>query len=294
VSEAVSSSSPDFAAALERVYRGADGAKRVEQVVIRLLARLLAESNRPLTVSEVGVFDAVAPAGIEVLPGPTIIEITHSLLRAKNSRFLPDLQKAIGERGAKSVLLIGTHKLPPDRVEFVRQNAQLQDIVVEFWGPTHVAGLLERFPDAVGGLVPELGVRAVAAIVQQADSDWRERRKRHVAELRHVYFSDRLSLFLGAGASIDCGVPGWKKLITGLTLQMVDEQTPKDPANESKGMTSTERLAIASALVGAQDGSPLLVGRYLENGGVDDNGYYSSVSTVAPARRHLRRRDIQL
>ncbi len=256
----------DFAAALERVYHGNDGARRIEQIVLRLLARQLAETNRSLNVSDGGGFDAVAPAGIDDgLPGPTIVEITHSLLRVKNSRFLPDLQKAMVERNAKSVLLIGTHKLPQDRMDVLRNSAQLQDVTVKFWGPMEISGLLERFPDAVGGLVPELGARAVAAIVQQADSDWRERRKGHVAELRHVYFSDRLSLFLGAGASMDCGIPGWKKLITGLALQMVDEQTPKDSANEAKGMNASERLAIASALVGSQDGSPLLVGRYLEN-----------------------------
>jgi hypothetical protein len=38
----------DITAALERVYKGSDGAKRVEQVVIRLLQRLLSETSRPL------------------------------------------------------------------------------------------------------------------------------------------------------------------------------------------------------------------------------------------------------
>jgi hypothetical protein len=256
----------DSASALEKVFKGQDGPKRVEQVVIRLLARLLAESNRPLDVSELGAFDAVAPAGVDNgLPGPTIIDVTHTLKRVRSPRFLPDLLKAITEHGAKSVLLIGTNKLPQDRVDFLANNPKLGDVVVKFWGPPEVANLIERFPDAVGGLIPELGAKAVAAMVQQADADWKERRKRHIESLRRVYFSDRLSLFLGAGASMDCGIPGWKKLITGLALQMVDEQTPRDETYQSKGMNSTERLAIASALVASQDGSPLLVGRYLEN-----------------------------
>lgn len=144
-------------------------------------------------------------------------------------------------------------------------NSKLADVAVRFWGPPEVAALMESYPDAVGGLVPELGAKAVAAMVQQAESDWRERRNRHIADLRRVYFSDRLSLFLGAGASVDCGIPGWKQLITGLALQMVDEQTPRDDIYQVRGMNSTERLAIASGLVGSQDGSPLLVGRYLEN-----------------------------
>jgi len=256
----------DSWSAIEKVYRGPDGTKRVEQVVVRLLARLLSESNRPLEVSELGGFDAVAPAGVDSsLPGPTIVDITHTLKRVRSSRFLPDLLKAIAEYGAKSVLLIATGKLPQDRVDFLESNPKLSDVVLKFWGPAKVAALIERFPDAVGGLIPELGAKAVAAMVQQADSDWKERRKRHIENLRRVYFSDRLTLFLGAGASMDCGIPGWKKLITGLALQMVDEQTPRDATYESKGMNPAERLAIASALVGSQDGSPLLVGRYLEN-----------------------------
>lgn len=255
----------DYKAALENVYKGPDGAKRGEQVVIRLLARLLAESNRSLDVAETGAFDAIAPTGIADLPGPTIIDVTHNLRRLKSSRFVPDLQKFIAEQAAKSVLLIGAHSIPADRANPLAADPKLAGIAIKFWGPSDIAVLMERFPDAVGGLVPELGEKAVAAIVQQAESDWRERRTRHIRDLRRVYFSDRLTLFLGAGTSVDCGIPGWKQLITGLALQMVDEQTPKDATYESKGMNTAERLAIASSLVGAQDGSPLLVGRYLEN-----------------------------
>src|SRR5262249_800957 len=167
--------------------------------------------------------------------------------------------------GAKSVLLIGTHGIPEDRKSSLTTGQKLGDVILKFWGPADVAGLMERFPDAIGGLVPELGERAVAAIVQQAGSDWRQRRSRHLVELRRVYFSDCLSLFLGAGASADCKIPGWKELIAGLALQMVDRKTPGGATDESTGMNANERPEIASALVRSQDGSPLLVGRYLEN-----------------------------
>jgi hypothetical protein len=255
----------DLAAALEKVYKGPDGAQRVQQIVIRLLSRLLADSTRSLDVIEVGGFAAVANGGLNDLPGPTIIEITHTLRRTTNPRFASDLQKAVAKNGARSVLIIGTHKLPDDRMQFLKSSPLLDGVKVEFWGPPEIAGLLERYPDSVGGLVSELGERAVAAIVRQSESDWRLRRNRHLTELRRVYFSDRLSLFLGAGASVDCGIPGWKNLITGLALQMVDDQTPRDETYASRGMKEAERLAIASALVSSQDGSPLLVGRYLEN-----------------------------
>jgi hypothetical protein len=118
-----------------------------------------------------------------------------------------------------------------------RNDSHLRDLKLVFWGPDEVSSLLEKYPDAVAGLVPDLGPRAVAAIVQKADSDWTDLRKKHVAELRRVYFSDRLALFLGAGASVDCGIPTWKTLITNLALQLVDEQTPKDDVRyEFKGI----------------------------------------------------------
>src|SRR6516165_2532930 len=113
MAEATNSAPFDGGSALERIYKGPDGPKRVEQIVIRLLARLLAESNRSLEVSEFGGFDAVAPAGIDdSLPGPSIVDITHTLKRVKGPRFLPDLLKTISERGAKSVLLVATGKAP--------------------------------------------------------------------------------------------------------------------------------------------------------------------------------------
>jgi len=264
-----SSPQPDFKELLENVYKEPDGAKRVEQALIRLLTLLLAENNKPLEVNDVSRFDAFAPAGIagigKDIPGPTIVEITHNLKRVQGSKFASELQKVVDSKGAKSVLLIATHSLKPERMSPLQADSRFQDLRLEFWGPDEVSALLEKYPEAVAGLVPNLGPRAVAALVQKADLDWTEQRRKHVAELRRVYFSDRLSLFLGAGASVDCGIPMWKTLITNLALQMVDEQTPKDAQYESRGMNSSERLEIASALVRSQESSPLLVARYLEN-----------------------------
>ena len=82
-----SSPQPDFKDLLENVYKEPDGAKRVEQALIRLLTLLLAENNRPLEVNDVSRFDAFAPAGISGIgrdiPGPTIVEITHNLKRVQ-------------------------------------------------------------------------------------------------------------------------------------------------------------------------------------------------------------------
>jgi len=55
------SAQPDVKDLLESVYKEPEGAKRVEQALIRLLTLLLAESNRPLEVSDVSRFDAFAP-----------------------------------------------------------------------------------------------------------------------------------------------------------------------------------------------------------------------------------------
>lgn len=259
---------PDFKSLLESVYKEPDGAKRVEQALIRLLTLLLAEKNKPLEVNDVSRFDAFAPAGIagigKDIPGPTVVEISRNLKRAQGLRFAADLQKVVDTKGARSVLLIATNSLKPERMSPLKEDARFQDIQLEFWGPDEVAELLGKYPDAVAGLVPNLGAHAVAAMVQRADSDWTDQRKKYISELRRVYFSDRLSLFLGAGVSVDCGIPMWKTLITNLALQMVDEQTPKDGQYASRGMTSSERLEIASALVNSQDSSPLLVARYLE------------------------------
>jgi hypothetical protein len=260
---------PDFKKLLESVYKEPDGAKRVEQALIRLLTLLLAEHKKPLEVSDVSRFDAFAPAGIagigKDIPGPTVVEITRNLKRVLSSGFAPDLQKVVARRSAKSVLLIATHSLKAERMSPLQSDPRFHGILFEFWGPEEVSALLAKYPDAVAGLVPNLGPRAVAAMVRRADSDWTERRIKHLSELRRVYFTDRLSLFLGAGVSVDCGIPVWKELITNLALQMVEEQTPKDAQYESRGMTSSERREIALALVTSQDSSPLLVARYLEN-----------------------------
>lgn len=59
----------------------------------------------------------------------------------------------------------------------LQADSRLHDIQLIFWGPDKVAELMEKYPNAVGGLVPDLGTRAVAAIVQKADTNWTEVRR---------------------------------------------------------------------------------------------------------------------
>jgi hypothetical protein len=114
-----SSEQPKYRELIASVYKGQDGRKRVEQVVLRVLTLRLAESNRSLEVHDGSWFDAFAPAGIDdTNSSPTIVEVTRNLARAQSPCFAANLRRVADSKGAKSVLLIAAHSLKPERCRY--------------------------------------------------------------------------------------------------------------------------------------------------------------------------------
>ncbi len=250
----------DFTKTMEGL-RKAGGQKRVEQFVIRLLERCVIDSKGSMQVNEGSGFDAVASSGLDDIPGPTIIDITHRLVRIKGVSYWPRLKKYARERAAQGVLLVSAGKVDEDRKSWVKEKAAetLPGVVVAIWGPAELISLVEKYPDAVGDLAPELGGKAIAAVVQKTNEDWKAARTDLIRRLGRIFLSDRLTVFLGSGASDECGLPNWNTLISRLAVQMVQEESV-----DSKKMNENEKQAVAEAMVHSET-SPLLIASYLQN-----------------------------
>lgn len=249
---------------------------RFETLVLRLLSKYLEEQQKPLVENERKnkVFDAVAPDGVDNLPGPTLIEI--KLLgrgASATTRMLENIYSHVDKGDFRSALLVVGTQLSPaqhERIEnYPRTKPMIwgQPLLLEAWDTNQLLPLLRKYAEFVADLVPQLRGAAVDNVVLKSlatdPNEWKKTREQHIEGLRKAYASNDLALFLGAGVSRDAGVPDWASLLAALFLSMVKKRLTPDSANIS---SDQDKEFLANKLQGLQEDSPLLIARYLRVG----------------------------
>jgi hypothetical protein len=117
-----------------------------------------------------------------------------------------------------------------------------------------------------GGGIPHLADRVAPLARDSAPPPaWRTTRNAYLAELKEAWLRSSLVLFLGAGVSIDAGVPGWNALLHELLLSLIGRQT------DSSVQFSTEEIELlADALARQRGWAPAVVARYIRAGLKDE------------------------
>jgi hypothetical protein len=229
---------------------------------------LLGEPGQLRIGAERFVADAIAPNGIDELGGPTLIEIKYQAGPPGTgffSRALAQLQ-LLSELGEfKSVLLVIGDRLPsPVREQLTtRVRAWNRPLPFEVWDSGQLEVLVEQYQDLVSTLLPRLEQRRLAIALASPSTDAEESQTRLdlVSHARNAYANGELSLFLGAGVSVEAGVPTWKALINALLVRMIDGTAALHPRP-----TPAEVDDLALRLGVIEGGSPLLTARYLRRG----------------------------
>jgi hypothetical protein len=80
-------------------------------------------------------------------------------------------------------------------------------------------------------------------------------------DVRRAYRRNELVLFLGAGISLDAGLPNWNTLLSRLLVAMIGERLPGNLS-----ATEKEKTAMAQDLQKLHAASPLLEARYIRKG----------------------------
>jgi hypothetical protein len=93
--------------------------------------------------------------------------------------------------------------------------------------------------------------------------DWRVKRDVLISEVKRKYIDDDLVLFLGAGVSIDAGIPIWNELITDMFVNYLEI-----PLVDSKiSFSDNEKAKIVDYFLASNDGAPTLQAMYVKTMG---------------------------
>lgn len=101
-------------------------------------------------------------------------------------------------------------------------------------------------------------------------NEQKEKKKNLIADLTASYARQEVALFLGAGVSIDAGIPLWADLIKILLIDMIETKI------DGKNLSKADRAALNALAYNNQEESPLTQMRYIRTA-FENMEYFSLV-----------------
>ncbi|MCK4787807.1 MAG: SIR2 family protein [Desulfobacteraceae bacterium] len=272
-----------------------------ESFMLRLLDEHLKANGKVLqTESEIsgpaGLYrhrlDALVPDGIDGLPGPTLIEIKLSKHPQILVKVIDRLAAVAARAECKSVLLIFGNELRISyRIkleDFWRQSSP--NIPLEIWDIEKIDAVLAEHSETLAPLLGNLTEFRLRSVVEKPLVDWRQQREDRLRDIASDYSDGNITLVLGAGVSIDSGLPDWSSLLDSLFVRLLTRELA-----EGSDIRDEEIEAIVKRLKDVDDPSPLMTARYLRKGLTDSpsnvsGSFHSTVGNVLyeSAKRHIR------
>lgn len=271
----------DYRTLISRLGEGTRAAFLFETFVLRLLSEHVSVTGKTLKVETAPgrrfVGDAIAPRGIDNLPGPTLVEIRRSTRIP--SRFLLDQLGRILKVGefASVLLIVGDEFGSRPRGQFLSTWADLYpSIPIAIWDAERLSELMGRYAANVEPLVSQLATLRLQDVIRRPDVDWKSQREDRLSAVVDAYASSSLSLFLGAGVSIAGGLPAWGTLLDSLFVNFLTRTLTVDSE-----VRDAEIEQFVGRLKNLDDPSPLMTARYLRRGLVDPSAEGSEEFQIA-------------
>ena len=243
-----------------------------ESIALRLLEEHLKESGKRLqTDSEIAggatafkhQVDAIVREGVDRLPGPTLVEIKffrHSRLPLNIIDKVAMLAKRVQCNG---VLLIIGNDLRDEYRDKIQQfwNEGSPTTSLEIWDINKLETVFSKHSAAISPLLGNLAEFRLRSVVEKPSIDWKQEREGRLRTLAADFGDGNVSLVLGAGVSIDSGLPDWASLLDSLFVRLLT----RDLA-EGSDIRDEEIDSIVKRLKDVDDPSPLMTARYLRKG----------------------------
>ena len=208
-------------------------------------------------------YDMFFPAGIDSISGAVgcVIKYMPSNTSSAISRLVQTCIEIASKLKDEKILLILSVVLSEEMKERIKN---------EVFNTTHIQIYIWDNRDLVQKVDPESSYanylinpkRALIEDTLYADlpSDEKERLKgEQIGRLKTAYRNQDIALFLGAGISIDAGIPLWSELIKQLLIQMISNKT------RGRKLSKTDISMLNELAYSNQDDSPLTQIRYIKS-----------------------------
>ena len=235
-----------------------ESAPAFERMVISLFKGLATEGGRKIDFYSNDITagaDFILPNGIEQYTQPLEVIVKYvNATNQKNSLFLNQIMSTVKEQAHyKKILLVLNFSVSEAQARNLGEN-------VIIWDQEE---LLKRInPDEETGqyLLDPKHAFMEDVIAFSASKEERQKEKEgYLRKLKKEFDKGDITLFLGAGVSIDGGIPEWTSLIKQLHIHMISKLT------EDRPLDSEKRKLLSELALDNRMGSPLLQMRYIKS-----------------------------
>jgi hypothetical protein len=250
-----------------------------------------------LTVNHIQRFgDALAPDGFDDFSGATLIEIKFNLDKLPIKHFVNrQLIRFLENEDYKTIeqILIIVAK-PVSSRTYERLEKELKNInfpiPVKIWGPNEINKIVTKHQKKTKEITNNLFSLRLEFAVKKPQEDWKEARKKIIAQLKEYYNKGQFSLFLGAGVSSSSGMPDWNTLLNSLFVSYLTQEF-----NSNGVISDTDISDLVNRLNTIDEPSALMAARYLRKGlskGKDNTLEFTN--TISKNLYKLRNQDFPL
>ncbi|MBS5645100.1 MAG: SIR2 family protein [Clostridiales bacterium] len=258
-----------------------EAAKAFEQFVYKVLQQRAQEQQKRIQLNyrwgslEI---DAYLPDGIDELSGPVYVEIKLMRSQTGNSRLLK-FYDALQERAENGILLciFGTDLSEQTKNRMLYQAEGRLRMVI--WDYSELLKRADPEADYAEYLLhPQKAVLndIVDSALDRKESAAKTDKLRH--DLKDAFKEEGIVLFLGAGVSMDAGIPLWDNMVQQLLLGLMSEKT------REMNLTSADMEYLNSLASEYKEKTNITLMRYIR-GAFDDEAYYKSKHSALYSRR---------
>ena len=235
-----------------------------ETYVINVLSDYLADQNKSI-VSPIdkNLFDAYLPNGInEELKEPLHLEIKASY-KSKNEYFkkIEQFAKLTTEASTGAILIILGETFTQPSIDSLTKLAQYKaKRTVYIWDLEIFNKYTKNYQKKYTDFIENPTKAILEDAINNESNVFKEENKEYLINtLKKKYHNEELTLFLGAGVSIDAGIPLWKDLINSMLTEMILHIIK----NKHYSLHSKNLLEIINLAYQNQEDSPLAQMRYI-------------------------------
>lgn len=241
------------------------GSIAFETYVIEAMDKYLeAQEKTAIIKDQYDFVDAVLPDGIDDISGPVYLEIKYFNLPGKSVYFQSILKfaESMQKIDDGSILLIIGTNVTDKSIESMKSlfhsrcNKRIEIWTLDYFDEKTKEYRNGNFIDIKN---PNSIVVDDAINNPKSSNDSKKTQEMLLDSLKKKYDNQEIALFLGAGVSIDSGIPLWNDLLNSLLAKMISYKLKDSTLSEDQ---LNKFITLASA---NQDGSSITQMRYIRN-----------------------------
>ena len=243
----------------------------VETIILYLLKYLAEKENKNLIIHYKEKinnyhmeFDGLLPKGINEIYEPTLVEIKMRV----NANYVNKLLNITTHLFPKytSLLLIVASELKENDYKLIEKvkSTLPEKFNLTIWDQKKIIDLIQAYQDFSKPLYDFNEKNMLNFAIRTSnrkERDWEKDKEFYIGEINQFYNQDRLVFFLGAGVSLDAGIPSWPLLINRLNISLIEKQF-----SNSIQLDNEDKKALVELLNSNNNSTPLISARYLKAG----------------------------